>query len=381
MNPKFYYRNNQRRTFGPFSVEQLKEGAATGRLDSDDTVWLEGADDTYKAKTVKGLFERSETPTVNHGDEVNIFLKRDDKYFGPYTLEAVKEFNLNPTDKISNNSNGPWVEIATQAWFSPKKPTSLQALSQIVNKSTGSYKYSGTASLRSFLCLPFLLGLGIPMAMLYDGTLLGDLFEIESKLLLALFFGVVGGCCIGIPYLYCYALKVRSYVFRVIATICFTSITLYTIWINQGFLSQKGDETYFFMVIESGIILAVIVLGFFDLKLPILCEKCNAWCEERENVWLIPGHAKTALLKFIDAQNFAGLFAWENHPIPPDDYLAISIWECNSCKNMGYLTISHEEEWIANNNKTEKTSSPVLDNLRLSPEILELINTQISSTK
>jgi len=57
MTAQFFYKNAERQTFGPFTVDSLRDKAQSGRLTKNDIVWLGGTNKQYKAADIKGLFD------------------------------------------------------------------------------------------------------------------------------------------------------------------------------------------------------------------------------------------------------------------------------------------------------------------------------------
>lgn len=52
---RWFFQRHQE-TFGPFSIEELRKLADTGKIMATDLVWREGMENTYPAKSVYGLF-------------------------------------------------------------------------------------------------------------------------------------------------------------------------------------------------------------------------------------------------------------------------------------------------------------------------------------
>lgn len=63
MTAQFFYKNAERQTFGPFTVDSLRDEAQSGRLTKNDIVWLGGTNKQYKAADVKGLFKAAQPQT------------------------------------------------------------------------------------------------------------------------------------------------------------------------------------------------------------------------------------------------------------------------------------------------------------------------------
>tara|TARA_B110000263_G_C15248963_1_gene483112 strand:- start:519 stop:1154 length:636 start_codon:yes stop_codon:yes gene_type:complete len=97
MSVRFYYRpKNGNQTLGPFTVSELRREAASGKLKPDDAVEMEGTNENYKAKLIKGLFDSVDSPqaTATKPPAINISPARDT------TLETPTA-NVSPTPEAS----------------------------------------------------------------------------------------------------------------------------------------------------------------------------------------------------------------------------------------------------------------------------------------
>jgi hypothetical protein len=120
MSRTFFYKTNDRQTFGPFSTQELKGEAAQGRLNPDDTVWIDGANEIYKAKLIKGLFDSADypQPTPVERPANNISPAIDT------TVEAPV-INVDPTPEVAPSSTPPPLPTQTKEWFYSKEGQQL----------------------------------------------------------------------------------------------------------------------------------------------------------------------------------------------------------------------------------------------------------------
>jgi formylglycine-generating enzyme required for sulfatase activity len=120
MSRTFFYKTNDRQTFGPFSTQELKGEAAQGRLNPDDTVWIDGANEIYKAKLIKGIFDSADypQPTPVERPANNISPAIDT------TVEAPV-INVDPTPEVAPSSTPPPLPTQTKEWFYSKEGQQL----------------------------------------------------------------------------------------------------------------------------------------------------------------------------------------------------------------------------------------------------------------
>ena len=132
MSRAFFYKTNDRRTFGPFSPQELKEEAVQGRLNPDDTVWIDGTNKIYKAKLIKGLFDSAGPPQSVSAEPpaINVNPAQD-------TASQAPVINVDPTPQaapakpLASNTN-PAQDTASQAPVINIDSTS-QAVSPAIN--------------------------------------------------------------------------------------------------------------------------------------------------------------------------------------------------------------------------------------------------------
>jgi hypothetical protein len=141
MSQAFFYKTNDRRTFGPFSTQELKGEAVQGRLNPDDTVWIDGANKIYKAKLIKGLFDGADSPRVTSAEPpaVNISPAQDTTADAPVInvdptpqvapLEAPA-INVNSIMEAAPSSTSPPLPIQTKEWFYSKEGQQLGPYSE-----------------------------------------------------------------------------------------------------------------------------------------------------------------------------------------------------------------------------------------------------------
>lgn len=156
MSRAFFYKTNDRQTFGPFSTQELKGEAVQGRLNPDDTIWIDGTNKIYKAKLIKGLFDGADSPRVTSAEPpaVNISPAQDTTAEAPVInvdptpqvapLEPpainvipaqiptphAPAINVNPTLEAAPSSTSPPLPIQTKEWFYSKEGQQLGPYSE-----------------------------------------------------------------------------------------------------------------------------------------------------------------------------------------------------------------------------------------------------------
>ena len=134
MSRAFFYKTNDRQTFGPFSTQELKLEALQGRLNPNDTVWIDGANEIYKGKLIKGLFDSADSPQAPAVEPpaVNISPTQD-------TTSKAPVINVDPTPQAETTSTPPALPTQSKEWFYAKEdqqlgPYSKQELVSLLGK-------------------------------------------------------------------------------------------------------------------------------------------------------------------------------------------------------------------------------------------------------
>ena len=104
---QFFYKNAEQQTFGPFTVDRLRDEAQSGRLTKNDIVWRGGTNKQYKAADVKGLFKAAQPQTQVASVHPSIVPPDIQTAVPPETANMATQDTVEPAIFEPVNSTGP----------------------------------------------------------------------------------------------------------------------------------------------------------------------------------------------------------------------------------------------------------------------------------